>query len=96
MTENHKNKKLTIIGFSFINGIVAMVIASAVVIPTIFLGLFIISGSFYSAMNNMISNWDVYLFIFFIGLLLEILDRIYRGLNRNKIIRIIRDKGDRW
>ena len=92
MTENYKNKKLTIIVFSFINGSVAMAIASSVVIPAIFLGLFIISGSFYSAVNNIISNLDVYLFIYFIGLMLEILDRIYRGLNKNKIIRIIRDK----
>jgi hypothetical protein len=96
MTENYTDKKLTIVVFSFINGSIAMAIASAVVIPVIFAGLSITSGSFYSAMNSMISNWDVYVFIYFIGLLLEILDRTYRGVKKNKIIKIIRDTEDRW
>jgi hypothetical protein len=96
MLENDTDKKLTIIVFSFINGSVAMAIASAVVIPAIFAGLSITSGSFDSAINNMISHWDVYVFIFFIGLLLEIFDRTYRGLKKNKIIKVIRDMEDRW
>jgi len=57
---------------------------------------FLSSGSFDSAMNNMTTHWDVYAFIYFIGLLLEISDRIYRGVKKNKIIKIIRDKEDRW
>ncbi len=73
-----------------------MVIASAVIIPAIFAGLSITSGSFDSAINNMTTHWDVYTFIYFIGLLLEISDRIYRGVKKNKIIKIIRDKEDRW
>ncbi len=95
MTENYPDKKLMIIVFSFINGSISMAIASAVVIPVIFFGLSITSGSFDSAINNMISHWDVYVFIYFIGLLLEISDRIYRGVKKNKIIKIIRDKEDR-
>ncbi|WP_031569897.1 hypothetical protein [Rheinheimera texasensis] len=96
MTDNDTDKKLMIIVLSFINGSVAMAIASAVVFPIIFVGLSITSGSFSSAMNNMISNWDVYGFICFIGLMLEISDRIYIGVKKNKVIKIIRDKEDRW
>lgn len=96
MTDNYTDKKLMIIVFSFINGSISMAIAAAVVIPVIFIGLSITSGSFDSAINNMSSNWDVYVFIYFIGILLEISDRIYRGVKKGKIIKIIRDKEDRW
>lgn len=96
MTENYSDKKLMIIIFSFINGSISMAITSVVVIPAIFFGLTITSGSFDSAMNNMIHHWDFYVFIYFIGLLLEISDRIYKGVKKNKIIKIIRDKEERW
>lgn len=94
MPEN--DKKLAIIAFSFINGIISMTIASVIFIPTVFVGLFITSGSFDSSINSMLTHWDVYLFIYIIGFLLEVSDRIYRGLKKGKIIRVIRGTEDRW
>lgn len=96
MLMNDIDKKPAIIVFSFVNGSIAMLIASAVFIPAVFIGLSITSGSFDSAINSIFTHWDVYLFIYFIGTLIEVSDRLYRGVKKNKIIKVIRDKEDRW
>lgn len=81
---------------SIFNGIVAMMIASLVVFPMLWLVLFIFGSGSQEAIEIISSKIDIIIVIFSIGSAFEIIDRIIRGKKKSKIIKIIRDKEDRW
>jgi hypothetical protein len=87
---------LKIILVSIFNGIVAMTAIFFVTVPVIGFILFLIDGELSTTTDTLMDTLDVIIVIFCIGTVLEIIDRIIRGIKKSKILTIIRDKTDRW
>ncbi len=93
---NEKPSMLKIILFSIINGIAAMIVASVVVIPLLFLVSFAFTWDLSETTNTILDKLDIIAVIFIIVTIFEIIDRIFRGIKKSKILTVIRDKADRW
>ncbi|GAA0363102.1 hypothetical protein GCM10009092_29360 [Bowmanella denitrificans] len=73
-----------------------MLLSSLIILPTIWVSVFLLSFDFEETTALIVENIDLILVIFTVGTCFEIGDRLYRGAKKGKIITIIRDKDDRW
>ncbi len=96
MSNNNRPGLFLIIVASIFNGVIAVSIASLVVLPIAWLVLIIFGTGLHGGIKIIIEKLDIFFVIFSVVAIFEIVDRIIRGSKKSKIIRIIRDKEDRW